>query len=305
MNFFRKVRDYLFFHSAAAGLLDCISDEKYVAVEYRMFMGNSINLKKPVKFSEKLCWLKIHDHNPLYTTLADKCAVKQFRAERFGEEHIIRTLGIFERFDDIDISALPDQFVIKVNHDSGGIVICKDKSKFNAEAGKKKIEKRLNINYYRLHREWQYKDIQPRIIVEEYIQNEDGSELNDLKFYMFNGKVKFIEYDLNRRADSHEKYNINLYNTQWELLPFEDPAYPKLADANVARPALLDQMIAYSEQVVKAAGNPDFLRVDLYIHKSKVLFGEITFYDAAGYGKFNPPEYDIILGQELVIDTDR
>lgn len=304
MNFFLKVRDYLFFHSAAAGLLDHLSDEKFVAAEYRRFMGEKINLEKPKKFSEKLCYLKIHDHNPLYTTLVDKYAVKRFLSERFGEEYIIPLLGVYDRFDDIDTEALPEQFVIKTTHDSGGVIICRDKSAFDFAAAKEKIEKRLKLNYYRMHREWQYKNIRPRIIVEKYIHDDDGSEPNDIKFYLFNGSVSFIEYDLNRKAGSR-KYNINLYNKQWELLPFEDPDYPCLPDVRIEKPALLDEMIGYSKKLVRCAGDPDFLRVDLYTHNGGFLFGEMTFYDDAGYGRFDPPEYDMILGQELTIDTDR
>ena len=304
MNFFIKVRDYLFFHSAAAGLLDHVSDEKFVSIEYRRFMGEKINLKNPVKLSEKLCWLKIHDHNPLYTTLVDKYAVKQFLSEQFGDEHVIPLLGVYEHFDDIDISTLPEQFVIKTNHDSGGVMICKDKAEFDAAAAKEKIEKRLKLNYYRMHREWQYKNIKPCIIVEKYIHDKNGNEPNDIKFYMFNGKVGFIEYDLNRKA-GRRKYNINLYNEQWELLPFEDPDYPSMPDVHVDKPAALEEMIDYSKKLVKVAGNPDFLRVDLYVHNDTFLFGEMTFYDDAGYGRFDPPEYDALLGQELIIDTDR
>ena len=155
-----------------------------------------------------------------------------------------------------------------------------------------------------MHREWQYKNIRPRIIVEKYIHDDDGSEPNDIKFYLFNGSVSFIEYDLSRKAGSR-KYNINLYNEQWELLPFEDPDYPCLPDVRIEKPALLDEMIGYSKKLVRCAGDPDFLRVDLYTHNGGFLFGEMTFYDDAGYGRFDPPEYDMILGQELTIDTDR
>ncbi len=304
MNFFLKVRDYLFFHSAAAGLLDNLSDESFVAMEYRRFMREKINLEKPKKFSEKLCWLKIHDHNSLYTTLVDKYAVKQFMAERFGNEHIIPLLGVYDCFDDIDISALPEQFVIKTTHDSGGVIICKDKSAFDFASAKEKIEKRLKFNYYRLHREWQYKNIRPRIIVEKYIRNENGSEPNDIKFYMFNGEVGFIGYYLNRKTVSRNA-NVNLYNEQWELLPFEDPDFPSKSDVHVAKPALLDEMTAYSKKLVKAAGDPGFLRVDMYTYDGGFMLGEITFYDAAGYVRFDPPEYNMILGQKLIIDTDR
>ena len=304
MNFFLKVRDYLFFHSATAGLLDHLSDEKYVAIEYRRFMGENINLEKPTKFSEKLCWLKIHDHDPLYTTFVDKYAVKQFLSEAFGDEHVIPLLGVYEHFDDIDTEALPEQFVIKTTHDSGGVIICRDKSAFDFAAAKKKIGKRLKINYYRMHREWQYKNIKPRIIVEKYIQDENGGRLNDVKLYMFNGRVGLIEYNLNRRNDSR-KYNINLYNEQWELLPVVDPDRPSLPDAHIEKPAQLEEMIEYSKKLVKAAGDPDFLRVDLYTHNNGFLFGEMTFYDDAGYSRFDPPEYDALLGRELIIDTDR
>ena len=168
--------------------------DKYILKrEYRLRMGIPLNLQNPQIFNEKLQWLKLYDRNPLYTTLVDKYAVKKWVSEKIGEQYVIPTLGIWEKFEDIDFDKLPNKFVLKCTHDSGGLVICKDKTKFDIESAKNKLNKSLKQNYYYSLREWPYKNVSPRIIAEKYMEDSRDAELRDYKFYTFNGEPKFIQ----------------------------------------------------------------------------------------------------------------
>ncbi|MBR5061524.1 MAG: glycosyl transferase, partial [Prevotella sp.] len=162
-------------------------DRKYIEYIWKKKMNYPLNLDNPQTFNEKLQWIKLYDHNPLYTKMVDKYEAKEYVASIIGDEYIIKTLGVWDRFDDIDFSTLPKQFVLKCTHDSGGLVICKDKSKLDIQAAKKKIEKSLKKNYYYIAREWPYKNVKRRIIAEEYIEDEKTKELRDYKFFCFNG----------------------------------------------------------------------------------------------------------------------
>ena len=167
-----------------------MSDEQFLKKEFFLAMGKPLDLDNPKTFNEKLQWLKIHNRKPEYTTMVDKYAAKQYVADKIGSQYIIPTLGVWDHFDDIDFDALPDQFVLKCTHDSGGLVICKDKSGLDKKAAKRKIEHCLRRKYYYAHREWPYKDVKPRIIAEKYMTNGTSEELNDYKLMCFNGKVK-------------------------------------------------------------------------------------------------------------------
>ena len=169
-----------------------LSDEKFIKLEYYACIGKKLNLKNPQTFNEKLQWLKLYDHKPEYTTMVDKYLAKKYVADKIGEEYIIPTLGIYDHFDEIDFDALPEQFVLKCTHDSGGLVICRDKSKLDVESAKNKIKKSLKRNYFWSGREWPYKNVKPRIIAEEYMVDESGYELKDYKFFCFRGIPKFL-----------------------------------------------------------------------------------------------------------------
>lgn len=168
-----------------------MSDEKYLKLRYKAELGKNLNLKNPQTFNEKLQWLKLHDRNPMYCTMVDKYAVKQYVADKIGGEYIIPTLGIWERYSDIDISQLPEQFVLKCTHDSGSVYICKDKKTFDSSKAEKILTKGLKNKPTRYGREWPYAFVQPRILAEKYMVDESETELKDYKIFTFSWKAYF------------------------------------------------------------------------------------------------------------------
>ena len=165
-------------------------DKLYLQLMFRCKMGYKLNLKNPKSYSEKLQWIKLYDRNPLYTTLVDKFAVKKWVADKIGEDHIIPTLGVWNNANEIDFDKLPDQFVLKTTNGGGGdVVICKDKSQLDRKTAEKRLGNALKVNYYRYAREWPYKNVKRKIIVEKYIDDPSG-DLKDFKFFCFDGKVK-------------------------------------------------------------------------------------------------------------------
>ena len=161
------------------GFFDFLGDKAYIKLKYYLRMGKRLNLSNPETYNEKLQWLKLHDRNPLYTTLVDKYAVKEYIKNTIGEEYLIPTLGVWDKYEDIDFDKLPNQFVLKTTHDSGTYIICRDKQHFDKESAKELLVKRLKRNYYKEHREWPYKNVKPRIIAEKYMVDESGTELKD------------------------------------------------------------------------------------------------------------------------------
>ena len=190
-------------------LPDTISaDAFYLKTLYQNRMGKKLNLENPETFNEKLQWMKLYNRDPRYTMMVDKYVVKDYVSEVLGNEYIIPTLGVWERFEDIDFNLLPDQFVLKCTHDSGGLVICTDKSKLNIPKAKEQINHALKRKYYLNTREWPYKDVPPRIIAEQYMVDESGYELKDYKFFVFNGEMKamFIATDRTAATETSSVY---------------------------------------------------------------------------------------------------
>lgn len=267
-----------------------MSDEEFLKIKYRNAFGCDLNLLSPSTFNEKLQWLKLNDRNPIYTKLVDKCEVKEYVGNIIGKEHVIPTIGVWDRFDDIDFDKLPDQFVLKCTHDSGGIVICRNKNEFDIDAAKKKINKCLKKNYYWQGREWPYKDIPRKIIAEKYMVDAQIAELRDYKFFCFNGKAKCFKIDFDRFFN----HQANYYDVNGVLLPFGEVICPPDFERTIEMPCNLSLMIKLAEKL--SDGIP-FVRVDFYEVDGKVYFGEMTFFPAAGFGKFEPNEWDYKLGE--------
>lgn len=275
-----------------------IPDKTYIAFKYKMALGRFPDLKNPKTFNEKLQWLKLYDRKPEYTRMVDKYEAKKYVAEIIGEEYIIPTLGVWDKFDDIDFDALPDQFVLKCTHDSGGLVICRDKSKLDIDAARKKIEKCLKVNYFWHGREWPYKNVKPRIIAEKYMDDGVGG-LRDYKFFCFNGKPKFIY--ISEGLEDHSTARISFYDLNGEKMPFERSDYrPFEVDPDM--PVTLSEMIEFSDLLAKRTECP-FVRVDFYCIQGKTYFGEITFSPCGGMMPFDPPEWDAKLGEEIELDV--
>ena len=185
--------------------LSFIPDETFLKMKYKLMMGKKLDLENPKTFNEKLQWLKLHDRNPEYTKMVDKYEAKEYVANIIGKEYIIPTLGVWDKFDDIDFDALPNEFVLKPTHTSGNVFICKDKSKIDYKKLKKQVNKWLKRDYYKIHREWPYKNVKPRIIAEEYMENKDHTSIKDYKFYCFNGQADYVMICTGRET-GHPKF---------------------------------------------------------------------------------------------------
>lgn len=275
------------------GMYNNMSDEKYLKMLFHAQMGEKLDLVHPKTFNEKLQWLKLHDKNPLYTVMADKANAKDYVAEKIGNEYIIPTLGIWSTFDDINFNDLPNQFVLKCTHDSGGLVICRDKHALDILAAKKKLHACLKKKYYYQYREWPYKNVLQQIIAEEYMQDGNNHELRDYKFYCFNGVPKFLY--LSEGMENHSTARIGFVNTDWTFANFGRTDYKPL-ESLPQKPSKFDEMLEISRKL--SSGTP-FLRVDLYEINGRVYFGELTFYPCAGMMPFDPPEADLLVGNML------
>lgn len=271
-----------------------VNPEQFLKKKFQVRIGYPLNLKNPETFNEKLQWLKLYNHKPEYTTMVDKLAVKKYVSDKIGKQYIIPTLGVWDRFEDIDFDKLPNQFVLKCTHDSGGLVICKDKSKFNFHEAKKKIKRSLKKNYYYSGFEWPYKNVLPRIIAEKYMVDESGYELKDYKFFCFNGHVKLFKIDFDRSTE----HRANYYSVDGDFLPFGEAVCPPQPKRKLLMPSNREKMILFAEQF--AEGIP-FLRVDFYEIQGKLYFGELTFFPASGFGRFIPGEWDQKLGQWIIL----
>ena len=276
-----------------------MSDKRYVKIGYRIRTKKKLNLENPKTFNEKLQWLKLYDRKPEYTAMVDKYEVKKYVAEKIGEEYIIPTLGVYDSFDDIDFDALPNEFVLKCTHDSGGLIICRDKSTLNIKAARKKIKSCLKHNFFYTNREWPYKDVKPRIIAEKLMVDESGYELKDYKIFCFDGEAKamFIASD---RNVSGEETKFDFYDMEFNHLPFTN-GHPN-ATREIKRPASLDEMKRLAGELSK--GIPQ-LRVDFYDINGKVYFGELTFFHWSGMTPFNPPEWDKTFGDWIKLPENQ
>lgn len=253
--------------------------------------------EKPVTFNEKLQWLKLHDRDPLYTTLADKYAVRQYIAKEIGEEYLIPLVGgPWSSADEIDFDALPEQFVLKCNHDSGGVIVCKNKSELNVEKIKSFLNKRLKVNFYYSHREWQYKGIKPCIIAEKYME-APGGELRDYKFYCFDGEPKFIRV-IKESAMKDQPISYAFFDMDFNMLPFYT-SVPH-SDVPISKPENFELMKKLAERLSRGMSH---VRIDLYDTGSKVYFGEITLYDGSGMVIYDPAEWDEKIGGWLKLPT--
>lgn len=257
-SFFQKVRLKL-----AYTFTRIIPDRYFLEWVFPIYTGYKLNLDNPKTYNEKLQWLKLYDRNPEYTTMVDKYEAKKHVASIIGEEYIIPTLAVYDRAEDIDFTELPNQFVLKCTHDSGGVIICKDKSNFDKEAALNKLKQGLKQNFYWKNREWPYKNVKPRIIAEKYMTDGDDS-LKDYKFFCFNGKAKAMFVSKGRF--------YNYFDMEFNKLPFEW-GVPNFKDT-IEKPERWLEMISLAEKLSKSIPQ---LRVDFYYVEGKILFGELTF----------------------------
>lgn len=272
-----------------------LPDKIYIQLYYFAYFKKFINFKNPRTYNEKLNWLKLNYRNPRYTKLVDKYEVKKYIADIIGNEYIIPTLGIWKNFDDIDFDKLPNQFVLKCTHDSEGIVIVKDKSKLDIKEAKKKIEDALKYNFFYIGREWPYKNINPRIIAEEYMEDNTDKELKDYKFFCFDGVVRAMFVASDRGAGDTK---FDYYDTEFNHLDLIQH-YPNNKN-RIKKPINFGKMKELAKIISK--GFPH-VRVDFYEVNGKVYFGELTFYHFSGFQPFYPNRWDEIFGEWLKLPS--
>lgn len=284
-----KKPDYILYWLDGKRIIN-LNDKKFLELKFERRMNKKLDFDNPKTFNEKLQWLKLYDRNSEYIKMVDKYDVKKYVADNIGEEYIIPTLGIYDKFEDIEFEKLPKQFVMKCTHDSGSTIICKDKNNFNIKQAKEKINKALKCNYYYAGREWPYKNVKPRVIIEEYMTDDVNEDLIDYKFMCFNGKVKCSFLCSNRR--SKEGLNVDFYDREWNKMPFE--RHYKNSQQIMPKPENYELMIELSEKLSKEI---PFVRVDFYEIKGKIYFGELTFYPGGGFEEFRPEIWDERLGE--------
>jgi len=274
----------------ARGFSKWIPDSLYLKQVFKLRLGYPLNLKNPKTFNEKIQWMKLYGDLQQYTNLVDKYEVRKYVANTIGEEYLIPLLGVWDKVEDIDFSKLPEQFVLKCNHDCGSVVICTDKAAFDVEKAKNKLKKCLKRNFYYRFREPQYKKIKPRIICEKYIVDESGNDLKDYKIFCFNEIPKIIEVI----ADRFTSQKINFYDTEWNYIAVSGKCS---TDPNaIDKPCNLQEMLGLAK---KLSENIPHVRVDLYSINNRIYLGELTFTSAAGFRKFEPKEFDFEMGSWL------
>lgn len=276
------------YYFGVRGRMRFIPDRLYLQTCYHAKMGRTLNLTNPTTFTEKLQWLKLYNKNPEYIKMVDKYEVRKYITEKIGDKYLMPLLGVYDSFDEIDFNKLPNQFVLKCTHDSGSLVICKNKAELDRNAVKKKLNQCLNKNFYYTGREWPYKNVKPRIICEPYIVDESGTELKDYKIFCFNGTPKLIIVDFNRFT-AHKR---NLYTTDWQFIEATINR-PNQRSFVIPKPEKLDEMLHCAS--ILSRGIPQ-VRIDFYSIKNQIYFGEMTFYHSSGYLKFKPESYDELMG---------
>lgn len=267
------------------------NDELYLKVMFWLSVGYKLNLRNPQTFNEKLNWLKLYYHNPIMSILADKYKVKEYVREKVGDQFVVPNYGVWDKFDDIDFSSLPSQFVLKTTNDSLGAIVCKDKLSFDKDSAKLHIEKGLKWNYYYSWREWGYKYVERRVIADKYLNDGTGKQLRDYKFWCFNGEPRYMYCTI-----KGENVYENFYDMDFNKVNINH-GYPR-HQPEFEKPLDFDVMKKLAKKL--SSGLP-FVRVDFFYVHGQVYFGEFTFYDWAGLTPFDSYETDLNLGKLLTL----
>ncbi|BDH61228.1 glycosyl transferase [Lysinibacillus sp. PLM2] len=271
-----------------------IPDSIYLKLLFYKNVKKFLNLKNPTTFNEKLQWLKLNDRKQEYTKLVDKYEVRNYIKEEIGEKYLIPLLAVWNNASEIDFSKLPNQFVLKCNHDSRSVIICKDKRKINIQKTVKKLNMHLKQNAYWYGREWPYKNVKPLILAEEFLEEEINQPLVDYKVLCFNGKAKFVQVHCGRGT---ENYTQDFYDLEWNRTTIGQKGINH-SKVPLNKPVFLKKMIFLSEILAK-----DFIhvRVDWYFVKDQLYFGELTFFDGSGFLPFSKTHDDVLLGNLINI----
>lgn len=269
-------------------------DRLYLQLVYRYHMGRWPNLNHPKLFSEKLQWLKLYNRRPEYTRMVDKYTAKEYAASVIGKEYIIPTLGVWDKFDEIDFDTLPNRFVLKTTNGGGGhgVIICKDKTTFDREKAKQHLEEALKEDIYLAWREWPYKNVKPRILAEQYMEDTNGA-LDDYKFSCFDGRANDVMVCFDRGTGDTKFY---FFDKDWNLLRINKRGKNAPNDFSLPKPECMDELFILAGKLSK--GLP-YARVDLYAVNNHPYFGEITFFPASGVDMNLLPETELLHGSMI------
>jgi hypothetical protein len=268
----------------------------YVKLAYRRHFGCAPDYINPRTFNEELGWMRLYDHNPLYTILADKIAVRDYVRERVGDEVLIPCYGVWNKAADIQFDILPNSFVLKCNHECGFVVLCRDRANIDQRFVRAQLATRLRMNYYYHAREWPYRNIPPRIIAEKLLTDDHGGEPIDYKFHCFGGVPRYIYVVKDRNSRTVCGY----YSPIWELMPFSIPGHD--TTEVFPRPSQLESMLDIAASLSRGLY---YCRVDLYAVQEKVYFGEMTLISGAGLIVFSPDSYDLYWGERLFLPDSK
>lgn len=272
-----------------------LPDKLALKVMYRITMKQKLNLSNPVTMNEKLQWLKLYNREITYSQLVDKYEVREYISEILGKEYLIPLVGCYEKYDDIDFSTLPDKFVMKCNHDSGSVSVINEKKSIDHKLLRRFYKKKLNDSYYKRYREWPYKHVKPRILIEKHM-DENGNGIPDYKFYCFNGRAECVLVCVDREIGDTKFY---FFNKEWQLLRYNKRGIEAPADFTLPKPNNIDTMFEFAEKLSK---DIPFVRVDLYEVDGKIYFGEMTFFPNTGMDPNRAREIDIMFGNMIDIE---
>lgn len=276
-----------------------IPDRLYLKMKFPLLMGYPLNLNNPKTFAEKLQWLKLYDRKPVYHQMVDKVESKAYIDSVIEPGYTIPTLGVYNSFEEIDWDGLPQQFILKATHDSGSYFIVKDKDNVDKKKCKEQLYIHWEKDYYKAHKEWQYKGLKSRIIAEPLIANP--KELREYKFFCFNGEPKIYQtcYD---RDNSLGGAILNFYDINHRLLDIHDAGHTRQSDVVIPEPQQFENMMELCRALAK---DMYFLRVDFYEVGDTLYIGELTLHENAGYCPFKPDHWNYTLGEWLKLPIDK
>lgn len=279
-----------------------LSDELYIKIWYRLKTGMKLHLDNPQNYNEKLQWLKLYDHNPLYTIMVDKYAVKNYVTKQIGPQYIIPLVGVWDKPQDINFDSLPNQFVLKTTHGGGGggVVVCKDKTNFDIKKAIEILSDSMRSDGSILNKEWPYKNVPRRVIADTYMEDLKYNELRDYKFFCFNGEPK-IMFIASGRMSNPEPY-FDFFDMEFNHLNIKS-AHPCSPEGELpVKPDSFDEM---KKIAAKLSEGIPHVRIDLYEVNGQVYFGEYTFFHWGGCGSFEPEEWLTIMGDWIKLPEEK
>ena len=292
----KKIRQKIWSILYRLGLTGILSDEKFAKALYWFRLGRRLDLEHPSDFNEKIQWMKLNYHNPLLVRCADKYEVRSFVKDRVGEKYLNKCIGVYKKVEEIPYEELPRSFVLKATHGSGWNIVCADKNKLDWATAKSKMRKWLKLDFSRVGREWQYSQMQHRIICEEFLSDGNQTILRDYKVFTFGGVVKYIWVDYYKKNENGKLLRYrNFYDTKWRYIPGCGSLFPNGKDEDIERPECLREMIDVAERL---GGDFPHCRVDFYVLEDgrKLVFGEMTFTCGNGVNEFFPQSFAKELG---------